>query len=91
MLMTLLEHRTFLKSIHTALRYYLSFQGFLVMDPTSYCQGAKVVVSGKINGGNRKKTMSFLIGRIPTGSDDSHIVYDQSSIMTRYGSLHVHV
>lgn len=90
-LMQLQQHKTFLKSVHTALRYFLSYQGYLMIDPNSFCQGAKVTVSGKIDGSDRKKTLTFLIGAIPTGSTSSHIVYDQSSIMTRYGSLHVHV
>lgn len=90
-LMELQNHRTFLKSVHTALRYFLSFQGFLMIEPSSFCQGAKVVVSGKINGSARKKTLSFMIGAIPTGSLSSHISYDSTSVMTRYGSLHVHI
>lgn len=87
----LTKHKQFLKCVHVALRYFLALQGLLVINPASYCTGARIKLVGKIDGRNRKGSINFLLGRIRTGSVFSTICYDQATIITRYGSLHVHI
>jgi ribosomal protein S3 len=58
---------------------------------TTFCQGLKFEVIGKIDGSDRTKTWRVYLGSIPTSTFNSNIRYEQSLIATRYGIIHVHI
>jgi hypothetical protein len=84
-------HMLYLKIVQQILRYLLCLNILQVVKKDVLCQGIRIVVSGKIDGGDRKVIKSFLFGGIPRGSVSVNIKYETASIMTRYGSLQVHI
>ena len=80
-LITLVKHQKFINCVGTTLRFFLCSAISLVIREDSVCQGARLVVSGKIDGGDRKKHIEFYIGAIPRSSIKVAIAYDQVIII----------
>jgi hypothetical protein len=85
------RHKGIIYGVYAALRYFLCYSGTHMVLKDHICQGAKLVVSGKIDGADRKKYIPLIIGGIPTSSFSVNIRYDQGFVITRYGSIHVHI
>lgn len=85
------KHKSVINGVIAALRFFLCYQGSQLIYKDGICKGAKVKVVGKIDGKGRKKKWLFLVGGIPTSAFNVNIRYEQATVITRYGSLHVHI
>lgn len=86
-----IKHIPILNALDSAVRYWLCYFDSTRIYPDVLCQGVKIEVRGKIDGADRKRTWRVNVGPISTSTFSSNIRYEQSQVITRYGSLHIHV